>query len=53
MTGVNRATRSRSPSTARTTSCAGNFGPADLVDPATSKVIGSYVVNGNRDPDGR
>ena len=30
----------------------GNFGPADLVDPSTSKVIGSYVVNGNRNPDG-
>lgn len=30
----------------------GNFGPADLVDPGTSKVIGSYVVNGNRNPDG-
>ena len=31
---------------------ASNFGPVDLVDPATSKVIGSYVVNGNRDANG-
>lgn len=30
----------------------GNFGPANLVDPGTSKVIGSYVVNGNRNQDG-
>lgn len=30
----------------------GNFGPTDLVDPGSSKVIGSYVVNGNRDANG-
>ena len=31
---------------------ASDFGPVDLVDPGTSKVIGSYVVNGNRDANG-
>lgn len=31
---------------------ASDFGPADLVDPGTGTVIGSYVVNGNRDADG-
>lgn len=31
---------------------ASDFGPAQLVDPGTSKVIGSYVVNGNRDANG-
>lgn len=31
---------------------ASDFGPADLVDPGTGTVIGSYVVSGNRDADG-
>lgn len=31
---------------------ASDFGPVNLVDPGTSKVIGSYVVNGNRDANG-
>lgn len=31
---------------------ASDFGPADLVDSGTGTVIGSYVVNGNRDADG-
>ena len=31
---------------------ASDFGPVDLIDPGTSKVIGSYVVNGNRDANG-
>ena len=31
---------------------ASDFGPVNLVDPTTQKVIGSYVVNGNRDANG-
>lgn len=31
---------------------ASDFGPESLVDPTTQKVIGSYVVNGNRDANG-
>ena len=31
---------------------ASDFGPVNLVDPGTAKVIGSYVVNGNRDANG-
>ena len=31
---------------------ASDFSPVNLVDPTTQKVIGSYVVNGNRDANG-